>query len=97
MGSIYKEVRHDYFEINETDGPWTKKPSEEQIDVLVTIDAWKTGDDNEAGEVVAKVFRTKSGDTGAIYCVSEARGDESVDLAISEALNELRQQPEGGE
>lgn len=49
------------------------------------MDAWKTGDDNEEGEVIAKV--SEFGET--VYLDAEAEDDEYAKEVISEKLKDL--------
>ena len=49
------------------------------------MDAWKTGDDNEEGEVIAKI--SESGEV--VYLDAEAEDDEYAKEVISEKLKDL--------
>lgn len=49
------------------------------------MDAWKTGDDNEEGEAIAKI--SKSGEV--VYLDTEAEDDEYAKEVISEKLKDL--------
>lgn len=74
MSSIYAEVRNDFYNEEE------KK---------IYIDAWKTGDDNEEGTVVAKIDAVS---LAYEFLVPEAENDEKVREAINQALDELEEQ-----
>lgn len=65
MKESYSEIKCDY---NNQEGFWC-------------VDAWRTGDDNEEGKVVA-VIHEKSGDV--YYCEPEARLSPKVAEAIAE-------------
>lgn len=70
MKKIYSEVRCDY---HDDDAHFT------------TIDAWRSGDDNEEGKVVAVVH-----DSGDVWYIEpDARVDEGVAKAILEVKNRL--------
>lgn len=83
-GGYWSEVRNDYFEdgIDALEG-----------DVLarISIDAWKTQDDNEEGCVIACVMLSKHGDVLVDYRDPVARVDEVAQEAINEAKEQLRQ------
>ena len=49
------------------------------------MDAWKTGNDNEEGEVIAKI--SESGEV--VYLDVEAKDDEYAKEMISEKLKDL--------
>jgi len=55
----FSEIRHDYIW-----GPAVENGANGDHDLLaaVSIDAWKSADDNEEGEVLANVFLTAHGD-----------------------------------
>lgn len=82
----WAEIRNDFFEsgadIRAEDG-----------DVLarISIDAWKTLDDNEEGSVIACVMLSKNGDVLVDYRDGVARIDEAAQEAVREAMGELRE------
>ena len=49
------------------------------------VDAWKTGDDNEEGEVIAKI--SESGEV--VYLDAEAEDDDYAKEVIDEKLKDL--------
>lgn len=55
-----------------------------------SIDAWKTADDWEEGNVIACVMLSNHGDILVDYRESLARVDEMAQMAIQEAMEELR-------
>ena len=57
---------------------------------MIYIDAWKTDDDNENGETIAKVVKTKSGDVCIVYQNSIARYDDYAQEIIQESVAKLR-------
>ena len=59
MNMNFSEIRHDYIW-----GPAVENSPNSDHDLLpaVYIDAWKSADDNEEGEVLANVFLTAHGD-----------------------------------
>lgn len=68
--SKWTEIRCDFFD--EEEKRWL-------------VDAWKTGDDNEEGEVIAKV--SEFGET--VYLDAEAEDDEYAKEVIGEKLKDL--------
>ena len=50
------------------------------------MDAWKTGDDNEEGEVIAKI--SEAGEV--VYLDVEAEDDEYAKEVIGEKLKEVK-------
>lgn len=68
---MYAELRNDYYDEKEN---------------CITIDGWKTCDDNEEGTVVAFVFPER-----VVYVDNGARLNEEVNELIAEAQEELRQ------
>ena len=55
---------------------------------MIYIDAWKA--DSEAGESIAKVLKTKSGDICVVYQDTMARRHEGSQKIIQESIAELR-------
>lgn len=68
--SKWTEIRCDFFD--EEEKRWL-------------VDAWKTGDDNEEGEVIAKI--SESGEV--VYLDTEAEDDEYAKEVIGEKLKDL--------
>jgi len=79
----WAEIRNDYFCTD-------FGPSEGDALASVSIDAWKTMDDNEEGRVIARVILSKQGDILVDYHDNVARGDEAAQTAISEATEQLK-------
>ena len=68
--SIWTEIRCDFFD--EEEQAWL-------------VDAWKTGDDNEEGEVIAKISKY-----GSVYYVNDnAKQDVYAQAIINEKLKEM--------
>lgn len=84
-GLLWAEVRNNFFEsgaeIREEDGDVLAK---------ISIDAWKTNDENEDGAVIACVLLSKHGDVLVDYHDHVARLDEVAQEAIAEAKQQLR-------
>lgn len=70
--SKWAEIRNDFYET---------------IEECYNIDGWLTGDDNEVGKVIAKVY--KDGAKGTIYLDDDARTDEYAQEMIAERQREL--------
>lgn len=68
--SKWAEIRCDFFD--EEDKCWL-------------VDAWKTGDDNEEGEVIAKISEAGN----VVYLDEEAKDDEYAKEVIGEKLKEI--------
>jgi len=56
----------------------------------ICIDAWKTGEPEEQGEVIAKVILTKSGDVGVVYIDNVARINAYAQEVIQEVLMTIK-------
>ena len=82
--SYWTEIRHDFHE----DSP----AGYGDVITAVSIDGWRTPDDNAEGEVIARVFLTKNGDVVIDYINAIARTDALAQEAISETVQELREQ-----
>lgn len=82
----WAEIRNDYFEM----GP-DILPEEGDVLARVSIDAWKTEDDNEEGCVIACVMLSKHGDVLVDYRDPVARIDEAAQKEIKEAQGQLRE------
>lgn len=61
------------------------------IDKLISIDAWRTCDDNEDGVVIAKVLLTSSGDICVVYIDPVARTDAYAQELIQDTIKQLRE------
>ena len=68
--SKWTEIRCDFFD--EEEERWL-------------VDAWKTGDDNEEGKVIAKISETGE----VVYLDAEAKDDEYAKEVIAEKLKDL--------
>jgi len=65
----------------------------ELVDDIVNclnVDAWLTDEDDESGNVIAKVIKTKSGDVGVVYIDTIAIHDDYAQSIIKEAIDELK-------
>ena len=80
----WSEIKSEYDELG------SQEPSDDIIK-CVCIDAWKTGDENEEGKVIAKVIRTKSGDSGVVYIDNVARSHTQAQEVIQKVLREIKQ------
>lgn len=85
---MFAEVRNDYL---------CESISKDEGDTLayITIDCWKTDNDNEEGEVVATVILTKHHDICVVWHNNGARGDEVVLENIEDAKARLKLLYEG--
>lgn len=82
--SYWTEIRHDFHE----DSP----AGYGDVITAVSVDGWRTPDDNAEGEVIARVFLTKNGDVVIDYINAIARTDVLAQEAIDETVKELREQ-----
>lgn len=86
---MYQEIRCDYIW-----GPAVENrmPFSEEDGILaaVSIDGWKTGKDDEQGEVIANVILTRHGDIVVDFHNNGARMNVSVLSAIKEAKEKLK-------
>ena len=86
---MYSEIRHSHMF-----GPGIEpvRTSAYDADLFagVSIDGWKTDDDNEPGEVVAQVLMTRKGDIVTAWIDNGARLTRSVLEAIEAAKQDLR-------
>lgn len=80
----WTEIRHDFHEESPI--------GYGDVITAVSIDGWRTPDDNAEGEVIARVFLTKNGDVVIDYINAIARTDVLAQEAISETVQELREQ-----
>ena len=80
----WSEVKADYDELEgfEPEGDIIKS---------ICVDAWKTGDPDEEGLVIAKVILTKSGDSGVVYIDKLAMHDEKAQEIIQEVLRTIKE------
>lgn len=82
--SYWTEIRHDFRE----DSP----VGYGDVITAVSIDGWRTPEDDAEGEVIARVFLTKKGDVVIDYINAIARIDVLAQEAIDETVKELREQ-----
>lgn len=87
--SYWTEIRHDFRE----DSPVGCG----DVVAAVSVDAWRTSDDDAEGEVIARVFLTKKGDVVIDYINAIARTDVLAQESINETVKELREQLFDGE
>lgn len=80
---FWAEVRNSYFEDS-------IDPLEGDVLARISIDGWKTQDENESGEVIASVLLSKHGDILVDYRDGVARRDEMAQEAIEEAKAQLK-------
>lgn len=83
--SLWAEIKNDYTDESKEDG----------ILKATYIDAWKTGDDDEEGKVIAKVILTEGYEIIVVYIDNCARYDEVAQEKISEAVDELKKEISG--
>jgi len=87
---MYYELRNDYFW-----GPAIENvivcPENGDILAAVTIDGWKTAQDDEIGTVVANVILTIKGDIVVDFHDNSARMDAEVCTCINEAKASLKE------
>lgn len=81
---FWAEVRNNYFEDS-------IDPLEGDVLARISIDGWKTQDENEYGHVIARVLLSKHGDVLVDYHDNVARRDEMAQKAIQEAIAELKE------
>ena len=86
MGKSYwTEIKADH---DDVDG---QEIGKDDIVKCICIDAWKTDDPNEPGEVIAKVTLTKSRDSGVVYIDHIARWDKYAQNIIQEVLQSIKE------
>ena len=81
---FWAEVRNHYFEDS-------IDPLEGDVLARISIDGWKSQDENESGEVIACVMLSKHGDILVDYRDGVARRDEMAQEAIQEAKSQLKE------
>ena len=81
----WAEIRNNYFE----SGSDVDRNLEGDVLATISIDAWKTMDDNEEGRVIARVLLSNHGDILVDYHDNVARVDTAAQEAIAEAKKEL--------
>lgn len=81
----WAEIRNNYFE----SGSDVDRNLEGDVLATISIDAWKTMDDNEEGRVIARVLLSNHGDILVDYHDNVARVDTAAQAAIAEAKKEL--------
>lgn len=85
---MYSEVRNDYIHGPAVEG-CSVDPDEDGMLAAISIDAWKTANDNEPGETVASVILSRHGDIIVDWHNNSARMLRSVRTAIKEARQQL--------
>jgi len=80
----WSEVKADFDELDRFD-------SGDDIVKCISVDAWRTDNDNEEGCVVAKVILTKSGDVGIVYIDYIAKTNEKAQEIIQDVLRKIKQ------
>ena len=81
----WAEIRNNYFE----SGSDVDRNLEGDVLATISIDAWKTMDDNEEGRVIVRVLLSNHGDILVDYHDNVARVDTAAQEAIAEAKKEL--------
>lgn len=84
----YSEIRHDYISGPAVDG--YRGPEDQGLFARTTIDAWKSDDDDEPGEVLAVVIMSAHGDIIVDFHDNGCRMDKQVLEHIEEAKKELK-------
>ncbi len=87
---MYTELRNDYSWGPAIDGSAYLPESGDML-ATVTIDGWKTAQDDESGVVVANVILTKNGDIVVDFHDNGAWIDKEVLACISEAKAHLEE------
>lgn len=84
---MVKEIRKLLNERTGSKSKWTeiRCDSFDEEEKCWLVDAWKTGDDNEEGEVIAKISETGK----VVYFDAEAKDDEYAKEVIAEKLKDL--------
>ena len=80
--SYWSEIRSDFEGVVENEG---------DIKEIATIDAWRTDDNNEEGEVIAKVIVTKNDDVVVVYINNIARTDKYAQEVINNTIKMLKE------
>lgn len=83
--NFWAEVKNDY----------TDDCNEDGIRKVTCIDAWKTGDDNEEGKVIAKVILTEGYEIIVVYIDNCARTDDVAQENIREAVDRFKEEVSG--
>ena len=84
--NYWNSIRNDY---KQTEGEFNKD-TEGDIINMIHINAWQTDDEDEEGETIAKVIKTKSGDVCVVYQDYVAKHDKHAQEIIQESIAELR-------
>lgn len=79
----WAEIRNDYFCTDFL-------PEEGAVIASVSIDAWKTRDENEEGKVIARVLLSEHGDILVDYHDNVARANAAAQESIQEAMQQLK-------
>ena len=84
--NYWNSFRNDYRQIEDE----FNKDIEGDISDMIFIDAWQTDDDDDEGETIAKVVKTKSGDVCVIYQNGIAKWNKNAQEIIQDSIAELR-------
>lgn len=82
--SYWSEIRNDFFNSDIL-------PEEGDTLASVSIDGWRTEDDNEQGFVIARVILSKHGDVLVDYHDNIARMDDLAQEYIQDAISQLKE------
>lgn len=82
--SYWAEIRNDY------EPEVTLDSDIGQVKRMITIDAWKTGTDDEEGLAIAQIILTESEDLCIIYIDNVARTDDYAQEKIKEAIERIK-------
>jgi hypothetical protein len=81
--SFWKEIRNDYV--------CEDFYEEENCKMSISIDGYKTIDNDENGQVIARVLLTTSGDIVVVYFDYVAKNDEYAQEKIKEAIEFIKE------
>jgi len=81
--ACWSEIKADFDELDGFE-------SNDDIVKCVSVDAWISDAPDAAGEVIAKIILTKSGDVGVIYIDGLAHSNEMVQEIIQDALRKIK-------
>jgi len=80
---FWSEIKADYDELE------AQAPTDDIVK-CICVDAWRTDDSNEEGQVIAKVILTKSGDCGVVYIDNIAQSNTQAQEVIKEVLQNIK-------
>lgn len=86
---MFAEIRNNHM-FGPAVEPGVTSPDEAGLFAGICIDGWKTGNDDETGEVIAQVLMSKSGDIITAWHNNGARLNKPVLNAIEEAKQALK-------